>query len=84
MVRSRGLNIGGSASRLMRCSPVRSCSQMVNASGVVPRPIDDPVRLAAYLSRFIGRSRIHKASDLRALLISCDDQQMLPLARRAR
>jgi integrase/recombinase XerD len=48
---------------------------------VIPTVVDDPVRraVAAYLSRFKGRSRVHNESDLRAFVLWCEEQQFAPL-----
>ena len=48
---------------------------------VILAHVDDPVHraVAAYQSRFKGRSRIHNKSDLRAFSRWCEDQQFSPL-----
>ena len=47
---------------------------------VVPEPLD-PLRraVAAYLSRYKGRSRLHAESDLRAFLKWCEERELSPL-----
>jgi site-specific recombinase XerD len=47
---------------------------------VVPQPLDPPLRaVAAYLSRYKGRSRLHAESDLRAFLRWCEERDLPPL-----
>ena len=59
---------------------MRSIDVVPAASGIFTQ-LDDPLRraVAAYLSRFKGRSRIHSASDLRAFLTWCEDHDLPPL-----
>lgn len=47
---------------------------------VVPQPLDPLLRaVAAYLSRYKGRSRLHAESDLRAFLRWCEERDLPPL-----
>src|SRR5688572_29203308 len=47
---------------------------------VVPEPLDPLLRgVAAYLSRYKGRSRLHAESDLRAFLRWCEERDLPPL-----
>ncbi len=51
------------------------------SGNVVSTQLDGPLRgaVAAYLSRFKGRSRVHSESDLRAFLTWCEDHDLPPL-----
>jgi hypothetical protein len=66
------------------------CLGMMNFTGLPSIPSDHPARstdqlrlaAAAYLSRFIGPSREHTASDLRCYLSWCADRGLDQLTAR--
>lgn len=48
------------------------------SGNVVSTQLEDPLRraVAAYLSRFKGRSRVHSESDLQAFLTWCEEHDL--------